>query len=450
VANPIDQAAADLTQSGERARCAAGFARVAPRRLARVLAAFALSCLSVMGGGEALAQSTATAPQLNENRIERIQPYRSAQTRRYWISYDDCVANDVITFPIGLTDNSRALEVWVGNDNCAERRGSENEGQCWLVARIDSPTVPQTDVPVSVRAVVQRDLNATAPPTDVPASVCENNTDPNGEKLTYYFILEEGGKSAASDVWTNGDDGTGYDLVGPRPPGNIRVGVGESQLAINIDGVVEEADRERFEAFCVPAGTGVASPLDAGGIDAGLGGAPGVGSAGLDAAGADAAGADAAGADAAGASDASSAGPVLVDALDASSGGLDASAGAAPAACFTPLLRQGERPPNAFSCGTANETARTLRTGSLQNGQAYAIGVSGQDLLGNAGELSEIRCGTPVVLDDFFELYSRRGGVGGGGFCSLSASPGGPHPRSLAGLGLLVTALLWRRARSRA
>jgi MYXO-CTERM domain-containing protein len=89
-----------------------------------------------------------------------------------------------------------------------------------------------------------------------------------------------------------------------------------------------------------------------------------------------------------------------------------------------------------------------LRTGALLNGRTYAIGVSGQDLLGNAGELSEIRCGTPVELDDFFELYSRRGGVGGGGFCSLSSSPGGPHPRSLAGLGLLVAALLWRRARS--
>jgi hypothetical protein len=372
------------------------------------------------------AQTTtaAAAPVLTASQITRLQPYRSTAARRYWISYADCVADDAFNFPLGLSDVSHRLEVWVGNDDCAEKRGLNDRGQCWLVAANDRPMSPTTNISVPVRNVIRRNLESTDPPTNtLPESVCEGSTDPEGEKVTFYFLLVEGGKSVASTTWTNGDEGTGYDLVGPTPPGNISVGVGESQLAITLRSIGEETDRERFEAFCVPAGTtgavlgdaGVAPSTSAARDDAGTFDFPGA----------------------------------AVD--DVTGGGTpdaSAAAAAAPAECFTPLMVAGQRPPFGFSCGVADETSRTLRTGRLANDTAYAVGVSGQDVLGNAGVLSSIQCGTPVVLEDFYERYVASGGLGGGGFCNLSGPPRQVNHRPLFGLGLLSLALLWRRGRS--
>jgi MYXO-CTERM domain-containing protein len=101
-----------------------------------------------------------------------------------------------------------------------------------------------------------------------------------------------------------------------------------------------------------------------------------------------------------------------------------------------------------YNCGTARETSTTMRTNRLQNDVNYAVAVVAQDSLGNAGDVSEIECGRPTELDDFFELYSRAGGPGGGGFCSLSPGRVGAtgHPGGLALL-LLVGAGLGLRRR---
>jgi MYXO-CTERM domain-containing protein len=86
------------------------------------------------------------------------------------------------------------------------------------------------------------------------------------------------------------------------------------------------------------------------------------------------------------------------------------------------------------------ETSTTLRTSTLRNDVTYAVAIAAQDGLGNAGVASDIQCGTPTELEDFFELYSRYGGPGGGGFCSVSPGTGGG--RSGAGASAAVLALL--------
>jgi hypothetical protein len=114
------------------------------------------------------------------------------------------------------------------------------------------------------------------------------------------------------------------------------------------------------------------------------------------------------------------------------------------------VLQAGERPPTPkqFSCGTT--TSDSLRTGTLQNNVNYAVGVAGQDALGNSGAISPIECAAPFAVDDFFEICSREGCPGGGGFCSLS--PGRRAPGAALGstvVALLVLAgLCWRRARA--
>jgi hypothetical protein len=364
----------------------------------------------------------------NSQGIERVREYYTP-TRPWWISYDDCIAGDVFTFSLSATVSGDTLEVWAGTENCATNRSNGlDRGQCWIVAAetLDDDNVK---IEVPVRNVLARRLTTTLPPTNVGSEVCDDSTDVNGEAISWYFMIVEGGQASEYIAWNGNPGGTGFDVVGPRPPGSIRVGVGERQLAIKLDDVTTDTTRERYEAFCVPEGTtwdslgmdGGAPPVTPGGdvstvdVDAGDAGFAGVGGAGAS----------------------------TVDA------GTDTDA--APAACFTELLRKGTRPPpEQFSCGTANAVSSTLRTSRLPNNVNFAVAVSGQDDLGNAGIVSDVRCGTPIPLDDFYELYSRAGGSGGGGFCSFS-----PQRRTggvaTLGVGLLIlVGLSYRRCRGRA
>jgi hypothetical protein len=359
--------------------------------------------------------------------IERDRPtYTPA--RPWWISHADCLANDVFRFSLTRTGATNQVEVWVGSDDCVATRNEPDgeHGQCWIVARDPSPD-DIVDIDVPVRNVVARRLDAVAPPENLPASVCDEPTDQNGETVTFYFMVVESGQARASDTWTGGTGLTGFDTLGPVPPGTVSVGVGERQLAIEIDNFDEDDDLLRFEAFCVPQGTEgpppeiPASNDDTGATDAGSTSSSGT----LDG------------------------GTATAAPGTGTSGGIPA-ANLAPAECFSPIIAAEARPPTGFSCGVVSKDSRALRTNELINGVQYAVGVAGQDILGNAGVLSDVQCGMPIPLNDFYEVYIEAGGRGGGGFCSFSAPPfGSPRPR-IGWLALLVAGLLWRRVRARA
>lgn len=348
--------------------------------------------------------------------IDRAREYYSA-ARPWWISYEDCLASDVFTFNLTIRDTTNPLEIWAGTENCATNRSRTDRGQCWIVA--SQPQLSDTiAIDVPVRNILLRRLQTTNPPPEgLSREVCDNSTDPSGEALTFYIMLVDGGQANEYIAWDGGTGGTGFDVVGPDPPGSVDVGIGESQLAIDINGVDEDSDRESFEAFCVPAGTtwsslGLENPdaveTPAGGADAGL----------LDA------------------GLALDAGQTVTTEIDG---------GAAPSACFTEVLRSGRRALPQFGCGTVRETSSSLRTSRLVNDTQYAVAVSARDNLGNAGVVSTIECGRPTQLDDFFELYSRADGKGGGGFCSVA--PGAPQnaPRGLAVLFVALAGLALRR-----
>jgi hypothetical protein len=422
----------------------------------RVMLAVALVVLALGAGHEARAQTTPSTPNTsntspltpltspngvitlspNSNGIERLRdPY--TPTRPWWISYDDCVNGDgdgngdVFTFSLSTTASNDNLEVWVGTENCATNRNNLSLiGQCWMVGlkNLNEDTV-QVEVPV--RSVLARRTGVASLPGPLGPEICDNSNQVNGEAISWYFMVVRGGQASEYIVWSGEPGGTGIDVVGPAPPGRISVGVGERQLSISMDDVPTDATRQRYEAFCVPAGaTGDSSP----GEDAGInpsGGSGGVASP-LDA------------------GDAS----VSLDAGGVTTGEPDAGdPSAAPAACFTELLRVGARPPtdDRYSCGTTNAISGTLRTkGNLVNYQPYAVAVSGQDELGNAGVVSEIQCGTPRVLEDFYELYKNRGGPGGGGFCSVSPQAGKTGVGAASVLLMALAGLGWRRSRGRA
>jgi len=373
----------------------------------------------------------------NAQGVERERDYYTP-TRPWWINYEDCYENDVFTFSIESQVTGDTLEIWAGSDNCATNRpNTSNLGQCWILASVPLQTRTNT-VRVPARTIVARNLGTTVPVTNVGPEVCDVSTDPTGEELTLYFMVVDGGQADESFAWDGGTGGIGFDMVGPSPPGRISVGVGENQLAIDLDDISTDPQRQRYEAFCVPQGTTIndalgldggtsspppggstpAAPLDGGLLDGGL----------LDAGLLDAGGSGAG--------------------LDA--GGVDPDA--APEACFTEVLRRGGRPPLEYRCGRANAVSRTLQTGRLANNTMYAVAVAGQDALGNAGPVSQIECGRPIPLRDFYEEYTEGGGPGGGGFCNLSP---GTLQQAAGALGAATLALAlgclgWRRRKGRA
>jgi hypothetical protein len=288
------------------------------------------------------------------------QGYNFRNARRWWINYDECLTDEYFDFYITLTNPQNRLEVWAGTEDCGSKRALQDHGQCWIVASNDSPKQNFT-VSVPVRNIVSNNVgvdSANIPdPEALGTGVCDQSTDSDGVQLKLYFFLQDGGQVVGSEVpWDPTSlGGVGYDMIGPEPPASITIGVGESQLAVNLEGVEPEPDRERFAAYCVAA-----DPPDPN--------------------------------------------AEFVPAEDALT-------------CPTMQLTPGERPNSALKCGEANETSDTITTDhNLTNDQAYAIGVSGEDIIGNAGALSPLQCGIPKPLNDFFELYGKAGGPGGGGF----------------------------------
>jgi len=149
------------------------------------------------------------------------------------------------------------------------------------------------------------------------------------------------------------------DFSGPNPPELESVGIGESQLILHWD-ASSSSDIDGYRVFCEPLADG--SLVGEGG--SGGGGAP---------------------------------------------------------ACAGTQLVAGQRPPG--SVRASQQYGVTKDSGSydgLQNGVWYACGVAGVDRQGNYGNLSEIACGKPEPVTDFYEAYVQAGGQGGGGFCAFS------------------------------
>jgi hypothetical protein len=90
-------------------------------------------------------------------------------------------------------------------------------------------------------------------------------------------------------------------------------------------------------------------------------------------------------------------------------------------------------------------------SGPLINGHQYAIAVAATDEDGNIGLLSPLACQTPEPIIDFWDQYSKDGGLAGGGFCALEA-PGvhvaGSVFGTFVGTALLVVGRRRRRRNS--
>jgi hypothetical protein len=91
-----------------------------------------------------------------------------------------------------------------------------------------------------------------------------------------------------------------------------------------------------------------------------------------------------------------------------------------------------------------SDTSHTVK--NVENYAYYRVGMAAVDLVGNPGDLSDVKCVQPKPVSDFYRLYRQAGGEAGGGYCSVQA-PGRTTGAiaSLAALGTFVLAFALRR-----
>lgn len=121
-----------------------------------------------------------------------------------------------------------------------------------------------------------------------------------------------------------------------------------------------------------------------------------------------------------------------------------AGAPSGDAGCSTPTLRAGSRPDESLRRGSTSSTADQVQASGLSDGVSYGCGIAGYDKLENLGKLSNILCGTPGPVLDYFEAYRRAGGRAGGGYCQFGRTRASMIG---TGFGILLVALALRRKR---
>jgi MYXO-CTERM domain-containing protein len=355
------------------------------------------------------------------------------------ISRADCEADATLNFPLTLADAAGSvIEVWLVEGASVDcRLGETRSGNSAVCVRIDSKAATEADNNFLEFFLESKDIAGALEGIDG----CIDSQVAKARREVALFFLQvndpnEDVPEANAAIWEETD----VDLVGPPAPIDVEAVGGEESVNLSWD-QTEGTDVEGYQFFCAPASE-PPSTSGAGGSTASSSSATtsGAGGSGGTTAGA---GGTTSGAGGAGGSTTSAGG-------DATGGGDSSTAsGSAPIDpdCYSEVLKPGEIPTIAPS-GEAGQTDSGQASG-LTNGGRYACGVAAVDLLGNVGPLSELACGTPEPVDDFFELYRKYGGQAGGGFCSCGA-PGAPRQGGVLALsGAAVAAALWMRRRRR-
>lgn len=301
-------------------------------------------------------------------------------------------AKDIFTFNFTLDNfNGKTLEAWLSTDanlDCTtkEARSASEPSHCVRV-KFQTPADDTEAITLSAAEIAAK--------IDGVSGCVDSNPNTAARPIKLWFMLLDSSADVAAGDAAEAFS-TNVDLLGPAPPTELSAGLGSEALIISYT-VPTGSDVDGFTVYCDPP-SGAAASTGATGTGvtaAGVGGGSGAGS------------------------------------------------------CSSTLLVAGEIPDSTLvSCGSAAKASATATAKGLTNLTSYAIAVSSEDILGNVGPLSEIVCGTPAPVDDFFDAYRQAGGKGGG--CNVSdgvlddvASFG----LGGVGLGLAGLVLLVRRSR---
>ena len=466
--------------------------------------------------------TTTTAPTvtaaLNQSQPNRIVngvnkgiSTRPIQLTPNGISYEDCISDMVLQFPLVLTNftaSSASLQVWVGSTNCAfgTNRGVQSPPACWLVATPTVPIAGATSISQSVSVRVQDIVgHVTSVPTTmtyvpVGREACSTQTVDSAEMLSIFFVPTSPTGQDIGGV-TYSPPPIVVDMVGPSAPatpGDHKSGAGDTLLVptwtpnvdpdtIGYDIYIDPIPGQEATVggvgsepvlVCPAAGPAAVTPADAGNggdgndtgasadtgasIDAGTAPAPTTGNQ------------DACVLEIRGTSSATGAGGVCSSSVlsNASSVVFDAAAPVTPVAeassddatdTDAELVEASTaspgggismvdpkylyKPDPSTGITVGAMTASSYNITGLRNDVQYNVAIAGVDALGNVGPLSTLECASPGPINDFWDVYRASGGQAGGGFCALEA-PGAPAGSAiLFGGAITVAAAALRRRR---
>lgn len=442
---------------------------VAPLR--RVLSSFALVLAALTASSVARAQVITLQPM---GVFYRDQPIRPPGRLPHWVSQADCLAQDVIHFPIVMTGYlGYTLQVWAANQgvDCTppNERMPGGSAECWQVYNAPA-TAQQITVDIKAVDLVARNTPDKTPTTGFPAACSDPTSPPAGQALTLYFMLVSSGTSIVGTPaqWKD----IGYDTSPPTEASALTANPGETRVTLNWTDAVD-SDIVLYNFYCDPAPgslptsdgglTSQGPPLgllDIGGAGSlgtggdttgitGISGTTGFGTGGTTGFGGTGTGGTflGTGGDNGLAGTAGTGGTTLVG------GGTTTTTSSKPNCTTNSVLQPGVSPVlptplDHYMCGSVNGIAATTgKVSGLINRVRYVFSVAAVDHVGNIGVFAANNaCATPVEVTDFFELYKAAGGKGGGGICSISNVGGRTRTGILLAGGVLALAFAARRS----
>jgi hypothetical protein len=461
----------------------------------------------VLASPAARAQTTSSGPSVNEivGVVQRLEPNGVSADNPGEnphpsgvlvsdINFEDCDANLQYEFDLSISSltsiSGYNLDVWAGTADCSQLANRQAAtAVCWPVKTPFAPNSNPQTVTVWMRDIVSQVFQAshtvTYSGTEAPASVCQLQTTTGPTNISLYFFFEQAANAT-------GNEATYPVTVAMRAgdvQGDISIGIGQDLLVANIPPTTD-TNVQGWNVYCDPPPGPVGSegielvPVDA---PSNNGHCPaqvpdtGVVSSSVDSSGVDA------NDDSSVASSVDSAVPIVLDEAggnacgvqlnDAnipSPGGCSASAVLVPGGGTTGTATVDEAGneifeeasttatdeagvsisggtmklplPSQYLCGTGGVSSTQVNLLNLRDGVYYNVAVAAVDAYGNVGPLSNVACGEPRPVNDFWKLYYEAGGRAGGGFCSAE---GVGTPAGTSGLGALMIASIVAMVRRR-
>ncbi len=389
---------------------------------------------------------------------------------QYWISYDDCVNNTVLQFTVATSDSSISVGASASVD-CSDLTAvtvtpTNAYGECYPIAsNVANDAIVSVGAHDLVKGVLDIDCQAGQP-----------ITIPSGESFTwpvqisfYFYVPVAGTTSSDSYTWPPASTSTGTTtttttaaaltediaLVGPQPPSPVGLGIGDGVLFASLPSTPTDSNTVGYYIFCYPQDTdGGTASTDAGsdaGMDAGS-------DAGMDA-GSDA-GMDAGSTGTGGASAGTGGASAGTGGADAGAGGAGGNGtGTQDCPAGTQPLDKTPSYNSSYICGsqvaatTTSYPITSINGSPVVNGTPYIVAIAAYDEVWNLGPFAPLQCGTPQIVDSFFNTYCAEGGpgcVGGCGSCTVGAHTDPVWPvlgvTALAAVGIMVRRDRRRRA----
>jgi hypothetical protein len=403
------------------------------------------------------------------------------------INFEDCSADLHYQFSLSILSPSTSyqLEAWAGTQDCSQlaNRQTSATSVCWPVAPFQAATVNPTTLSVRMQDIVSGVFTTTHPVTYVESTdpnVCQLQTQTGATNVTLYLFFVDGG---SNPVGTVQQYPITVDMRAGDVQGSIAAGVGDTVLIVSFPPTTDP-DTQGWNVYCDPAPSHetatetvpVDAPTNNGNCPAQV---PDSSAASIE----DAAG-DALFTPADASEDAASTGAPQNDDAGGNACGvpLNDSGIPSPGGCATSSVLvpgggqaltstvdeagttffeeagtsvydeagvgitggnmvegfQYSQPyTSMYKCGYGGVSSTSINVEGLKDGYYYNIAVAAVDALGNVGPLSNVVCGEPVPVADFWRVYYDDGGRAGGGFCSLQ---GVGVPAGTSGLGVLMVA----------